>query len=37
VTLNAFESFQRKNDITADGRFDEETLRLLEAAASRKG
>jgi peptidoglycan hydrolase-like protein with peptidoglycan-binding domain len=35
VTLNAFESFQRKNDITANGRFEPETLRLLESSASR--
>jgi peptidoglycan hydrolase-like protein with peptidoglycan-binding domain len=34
VTLNALESFQRKNDITADGRFNEETLTLLQQAAS---
>ena len=34
VTLNALESFQRKNDITADGRFNEETLSLLQDTAS---
>jgi peptidoglycan hydrolase-like protein with peptidoglycan-binding domain len=36
VTLNALESFQRKNDITPDGRFNDETLRLLDSTASRK-
>lgn len=36
VTLNALEAFQRKNDIRADGRFNEETLRLLDQTASRK-
>ncbi len=34
VTLNALESFQRKNDITPDGRFNEETLTLLLQTAS---
>jgi peptidoglycan hydrolase-like protein with peptidoglycan-binding domain len=37
VTLNALESFQRKNDITADGRFNEETLTLLQQTAGPKG
>ena len=37
VTLNAFESFQRKNDILANGRFNDKTLRLLESAANQKG
>jgi peptidoglycan hydrolase-like protein with peptidoglycan-binding domain len=34
VTLNALESFQRKNDITPDGRFNDETLTLLQQVAS---
>jgi len=34
VTLNALESFQRKNEITPDGRFNEETLTLLQQTAS---
>jgi peptidoglycan hydrolase-like protein with peptidoglycan-binding domain len=34
VTLNALESFQRKNDITPDGRFNDETLTLLQEVAS---
>ena len=34
VTLNALESFQRKNGITPDGRFNDETLTLLQQAAS---
>src|SRR4029077_13261751 len=37
VTLNALESFQRRNDIRADGRFNDKTLSLLESAAKQKG
>ena len=37
VTLNALESFQRRNDIRADGRFNDKTLSLLESTAKQKG
>jgi peptidoglycan hydrolase-like protein with peptidoglycan-binding domain len=38
VTVNALGAFQRSQDITPDGRFDEETLEALdEAAAARRG
>jgi len=36
VTLNALESFQRRNDIRADGRFNDKTLSLLESTAKQK-
>jgi peptidoglycan hydrolase-like protein with peptidoglycan-binding domain len=37
VTLNALESFQRRNDIRADGRFNDKTLSLLESTSKQKG
>jgi len=37
VTLNALEAFQRTHDITADGRFNEETLEALATAARKRG
>lgn len=33
VTINAYEAFERNNDLQPDGMFDDDTLRLLEAAA----
>ncbi|MBM4268784.1 MAG: peptidoglycan-binding protein [Deltaproteobacteria bacterium] len=36
VTINALEAFQRKQDITPDGRFNPETLQALDAAAPAK-
>ena len=37
VTVNAFEAFQRKQGLEADGRFAEDTLRLLSAEAAKRG
>lgn len=34
VTVNAFEAFQRSNDLTPDGMFTPKVLRLLEEAAA---
>lgn len=37
VTINAFEAFQRRQGLTADGRFATDTLRLLSAEAAKRG
>src|SRR5262249_3349334 len=37
VTINAFEAFQRNNDLHPDGMFTRATLSLLEAAAAKRG
>ena len=37
VTVNAYEAFQRSNDLSPDGMFTEKTLRLLEEAAAKRG
>ncbi|MEW6272416.1 MAG: peptidoglycan-binding domain-containing protein [Thermodesulfobacteriota bacterium] len=36
VTINAFEAFQRSNELTPDGMFAPKTLRLLDEAAAAK-
>ena len=37
VTVNAYGAFQRSNEITPNGMFDDNTLRLLEEAAAKRG
>jgi len=37
VTVNAFEAFQRSNDLHPDGMFTQKTLRLLDEAAAKRG
>lgn len=37
VTINAFEAFQRQNDIYPDGMFTDKTLRMLADAAAKSG
>jgi len=37
VTVNAYEAFQRQNDLYPDGMFDDKTLRLLAEAAAKQG
>jgi len=37
VTVNAYEAFQRSNDMFPDGMFTDQGLRLLEEAAAKKG
>jgi len=37
VTVNAYEAFQRSNDLHPDGMFTDKTLRLLAEAAAKQG
>lgn len=37
ITVNAYEAFQRANDMTPDGMITDDGLRLLDAAAQARG